>query len=127
MKKTTIEEAQNFEKLQAQLTGFYQEINALSKKNPNDKVNEFKLKIINKSLTVANKFFDKDKLPIDGFDVFELESLPSNSDVLLILGQYINCLDEYKLPFISRYGKNWYWLINDKRTEILTSEPMKIK
>ena len=126
MKKITIDEAQNFEKLQAQLKGFYQEINTLSKKNPNDKVNEFKLKIINKSLTVANKFFDKDKLPIEGFDVFELESLPSNSDVLLILGQYINCLDEYKLPFISRYG-NWYWVINDKRTEILTSEPMKIK
>jgi hypothetical protein len=34
-----------FEKLSGQLLSIYEEISLLSKKNPNDAVNEFKLKI----------------------------------------------------------------------------------
>ena len=45
MKKQEID---TFEKLSGQLIGIYEEISLLSKKSPNDAVNKFKLKFINK-------------------------------------------------------------------------------
>ncbi len=41
------EEISEFEQLQAQLQSLYIEVGTLSKKKPNDAVNEFKLKLIN--------------------------------------------------------------------------------
>ena len=37
-----------FEKLSGQLISVYEEISLLSKKNPNDAINKFKLKFLNK-------------------------------------------------------------------------------
>jgi hypothetical protein len=54
------EEVIQFEKVQTQIKGLYNEIGILSKKNPNDAVNKFKLKFINQSLIEANDIL-KDK------------------------------------------------------------------
>lgn len=40
----------NFEKIHAQLRGFYEDITILVKKNPMEEMNVFKLKLINKVL-----------------------------------------------------------------------------
>ena len=112
MKIETIEDIQNFEKIQTQLISLHVELSLLSKKAPNDSVNIFKLKLIN---TVID------------FNQFDVEEIPSNSDVVLVLGQYINCLDERKITHIIRVVTGyWYWRLNGEKTEIVTSEPKKV-
>jgi len=49
-------EVDRFEKLSGQLISVYEELSLLSKKNPNDAVNKFKLKFINKLLDQSNEF-----------------------------------------------------------------------
>lgn len=127
MKITSTEDILNFEKIQSQLISLHEELSVLSKKSPNDSVNKFKVKMINPILHEANKILEDQNKPFDEFEEFDVDDLPSNSDVVLILGQYINCMDERKIVSINRVGPKWYWYLNKSKTEILTAEPKKIK
>lgn len=115
-----------FEKVQAQLQGLFDEIGALSKKKPDDAINQFKLKIINPIMSQANKLLDGDYKPFSDFEQFDDESLPTNSDVLLVLSQYLNCLEKIRADNIVIYGSGWVWTKNGVRTEIRTAPPKKI-
>ncbi len=127
MKIETIEDIQNFEKIQTQLISLHVELSLLSKKAPNDSVNIFKLKLINTVISRANDILENKNLPFDDFNQFDVEEIPSNSDVVLVLGQYINCLDERKITHIIRVVTGyWYWRLNGEKTEIVTSEPKKV-
>ncbi len=81
-----------FEKTRGQLQALHKEISALSNKKPDDSINLFKLGFINQILTEANSLLKQEYLPINGFQSFEEDNLPSNSDVVLILSQYLECL-----------------------------------
>jgi hypothetical protein len=59
--KTDIE---NLEKLVGQLQGLHAELTSLSKKAPNDAVNPFKLKLINKVIETGNKVLGGSLSPI---------------------------------------------------------------
>jgi hypothetical protein len=117
-----------FEKVQAQLQGLFDEIGALSKKKPDDAINKFKLGIINPILAEANKLLTGEYKPFSDFEQFEDESLPTNSDVVLILSQYLNCLEKLRADNIkSGYGDEWVWIIDGASTKIRTAPPKKIK
>ena len=125
MKKKDIDK---FEKLNSQLVGTYNEINLLSKKAPNDGVNEFKLKFINQVLKEANEILGKKYRPFSEFNNFNKENLPTNSDVTFILVQYLNCMEKLRVDNITTYDDNsWVWLVNGEESTIWTSSPKKIK
>lgn len=116
-----------FETLQAQLTGLYEEMQTLTKKNPNDSINKFKLGLVNNVLRSANSFAGKWKKPIDGFTEFGEEDLPSNSDVLIVLSQYINHLEKIRADNIGNNFNSWFWMIGGKLSNIRTAPPKKLK
>lgn len=120
------EDIESFEKVQAQLHGLYDEMVVFSKKTPDGPVNKFKLKFINQILTDANKIFDKNNTPFSDFSTFEEDLLPTNSDVVMILSQYINCLEKFRSENIKQYNVVWYWLINGEKSDIRTSPPTKL-
>jgi hypothetical protein len=107
-----------FEKLYGQLLSIYEEISLLSKKNPNDAVNKFKLKFVNILLSQGNEYLADRYKPFDNFDSFDEDDIPQNSDVVFILSQYLQCFDKKKSDnVVIRHGV-WYWLVegddNDK-------------
>ncbi|OBY65977.1 hypothetical protein [Polaribacter vadi] len=124
-----------FEKIQAQLEGLLTEVTILSKKSPNDGVNKFKLKFINEIISSSNKLLGKIYKPLDSFEQFEEDDLPSNSDVTFILTQYLNCFEKMRADNITRekrydgnkYFYEWYWIIGNKVSNIKTASPKKIK
>ena len=83
-----------FETLQAQLTGLYEEMQTLVKKSPHDSINKFKIGLVNGVLRNANTFVGKGQKPVEGFVDFNEDDLPSNSDVLMILSQYLDYLEK---------------------------------
>lgn len=91
----TREEIANFDKVATQLDSFYAETSILVKKEPKAEMNTFKLKLINKVLVKANDILG-DMKPFDDFSEFDLNEMPNNGDVAMILGQYINCLEELR-------------------------------
>lgn len=112
-----------YEKVQAQLQGLFDEIGALSKKKPDDAINQFKLGIINPILSDANKLLKGEYKPFSTFEQFDDDSLPTNSDVLLILSQYLNCLEKLRADNIKEEYGEWVW----SKTQIRTAPPKKIK
>ena len=84
-----------FEKLSVQLLGVYEEISLLSKKSPNDALNKFKLKFINKLLNQSNSFLTDKYKPFDDFELFEEEDMPQNSDEPPRDCRRLNILREY--------------------------------
>lgn len=115
-----------FEKVQAQLQGLFDEVGTLSKKKPDDAINKFKLKIINPILTEANKLLTEDYKPFSDFEQFDEESLPTNSDTVMILSQYLSCLEKLRADNITVHGAIWFWMENGIRTDIRTAPPKKI-
>lgn len=116
-----------FEKLVAQLNGFYQELSILVKKSQNDAVNLFKLKFINGVLRQCNELLGETYRPFPDFEVFSSDDLPSNSDVIFIISQYIECAEKFRADNIKyeRY-KGWYWDLDDDDEEIPTAPPKKL-
>lgn len=124
----TEDEVNRFEKIQSQIEGLYKEIGILSKKNPNDAVNKFKLKFINQLLVEANNLLQGQYKPLQGFEVFDDDDLPSNSDVTFIFEQYLNCMEKLRSDNVERSSVNsWTWIVDGKKSSIKTSMPKKIK
>ena len=71
------------------MEGLHKEITALTRKSPNDAVNEFKLRFINSVIAEANLLLGDKYKPLQGFEQFNSDDLPSNSDVTFIIWQYI--------------------------------------
>jgi hypothetical protein len=128
-------EINNFEKTQTQLEGLLTEITILARKSPNDGVNKFKLKFINEIILSGNKILGATYKPLDSFEKFDEDDLPSNSDVTFILSQYLNCFEKLRADNIyieqkydgNKYIFEWYWFVNKSKSKIKTSPPKKIK
>jgi len=67
------------------------EFRELSSKKPNDQVNSFKLKYVNRAIKEANELLKENK-PYRDFVEFKEEDLPTNSDVLMMLSLYLDAL-----------------------------------
>ena len=125
-----------FEKLSGQLISIYEEISLLSKKSPNDAVNKFKLKFINKLLDESNVFLSNSYKPFNDFNHFEEDDVPQNSDVVLILAQYIQCFEKLRSDNVIMRRGIWCWRLkankNDRGAEdgmiyIKTTTPKRLK
>jgi hypothetical protein len=108
-RKLTVEEVQIYERLKQQLVQLYQDIGTLSKKAPDSPINKFKLGVINEKIATANKLLTNSFLPIEDFHLFDDSDLPSNSDVVLVLSQYLEALELWRTANIIRKESSWYW------------------
>ena len=117
------EEIAIFEKAEKQLSVFLHEVGELSRKRPNDPVNIFKLEFINVTLKTLNEFLGSDK-PFAGFDCFDSDKLPSNSDVRFILAQYRESVLRYRTENTTK-GRDykWHWNIGKKFSKFETKAP----
>jgi len=114
-----------FEKTVAQLEALHSEVSVLSKKSPNDGLNEFKLRLVNSVLQDANSLLGDTYKPFPDFLEFDRDTVPSNSDVTFILAQYINCMEKLRSDNII-YNVYWQWCVDDADTPIRTFPPKKL-
>jgi hypothetical protein len=120
------EEVWEFEKLEQQLYSFLTEIPELSKKKPNDILNKFKLKFINSMLTGLNKLMGKHR-PFSDFEIFDVDDIPSNSDVVVILAQYATSAYAFRRDNTVQESIYWYWKVHGKRSDLRTERPETFK
>jgi hypothetical protein len=123
----TKQEVDNFEKLQAQLEGLHNEISALSKKSQNDALNKFKLKFVNKIISDSNILLGSNYRPFSDFEIFDENDLPTNSDVAMMLTQYLSCFEKLRADNVKLDFGSWYWVIDGEKSSIKTIMPKKIK
>lgn len=85
-----------YDKLHDQLMTMKNQFEVLSKKNPNDVLNEFKIGLVNTLLADINGLIG-DYKPFPNFEQFEDSPKVFNSDVLLILAQYLTAMNRFKV------------------------------
>jgi hypothetical protein len=123
-------EVDTFEKVQAQIEGLHTEMSTLSKKSQNDALNKFKLKFVNQLVNEANKLLGDKYKPFGDFDQFDENDIPTNSDVALMLSQYLNCLEKLRADNVikeTKFPHYWYWKVNGKISDIRTTMPKIIQ
>jgi hypothetical protein len=118
------DDVDRFEKLSGQLLSIYEEISILSKKNPNDALNKFKLKFINDILARCNAYLDAAYRPYEDFEQFEEDDIPQNSDVVFILSQYIQCFEKLRSDNVIMKRGIWHWRVVGNDGEEVDSEGM---
>jgi hypothetical protein len=118
-------EIESFEKHERQLHVYFREISILSKKHPNDALNKFKLALINNTIRVLNSIVGN---PLDGFELFDEDLLPSNSDVALILAQYVTAIYEYRAHNTEQdsFSRDYHWMVRGKKST-QTSAPVSFR
>jgi hypothetical protein len=121
------QEVDLLETLVGQLAGHHSEITALAKKSPNDAVNPFKLKFINATLADCNRLLGETYKPFDDFGTFDVDQVPSNSDVTFILAQYIQAVEKLRCDNIFTDRGRWFYRLSDSKDEIRTAPPAKIE
>ncbi len=121
------EEVSEFEIVQNQLERFLGELHILAKGKPNEVINNFKLSLLNNLLQRSNVLLGKRYTAVTGFVQFESELLPSISDALLVVSQYLGALEKLRTDNIGqKSGVVWSWRINGVLSEIRTPPPAKI-
>jgi hypothetical protein len=122
MKKKEIDE---FELLQGQLQSFSDDLNTLAKKSPHDELNKFKLGLVNSVLQKANTFLGNTRKPFADFEQFEDASIPSNSDVLVMVSQYLSAFEKLRTENITWTSTGWFWVIDGERDSSRRTAPPK--
>ncbi len=124
----TRDEIDRLEKLTGQLEGIHAEMSALSKKSANDGVNQFKLKVINAVFVECNSLLQEAYRPFGDFTNFNLDDVPSNSDVTFIAAQYLQALEKYRSDNISQDNMGiWHYNLPKNHAEIRAARPAKLR
>lgn len=89
---------EKFEMLSPMLEAVFIEIQNLSKKKQNDPLNKLKVKMVNKILEEFKEIL-ADEPTIQFLDLLDDQTLPSNSDCVLILAQYRSALSQFKSKY----------------------------
>ncbi len=115
MKKTELNlptnaEVNQFLMLRELVTGLYEEMKDLTKKSSKETLNEFKIKSLNRVLKPLRELL-KDQPTAMFLDLLEDDSLPTNSDVVIVLSQYLSAMKKYEERYYrvtpGTYTKRW--------------------
>ena len=110
------EDADVFDSLEEQMKGMYEEIGLLSKKKPDGPVNKFKLRFLNDLLAKVNQLLGKMYKPLESFIEFSEEDLPTGSDVVFILSQYLKSMDKFRYDNTRDKGyEGCYWNLDNPK------------
>lgn len=122
----TREDVEGLEKLIGQLQGLHSEISQLAKKSPNDGLNLFKLKFVNRVLQGGNEILAGRYIPFSDFSQFEESELPTNSDVTMILTQYMEQAERFRSDRMVWHHAQWRYVVNGAPSDIVGKAPTKI-
>jgi hypothetical protein len=78
--------------LKGQLATFHSDFDVLSKKHPDGAVGQFKLGILNEKLRKATAILGEEYRPFPEFEEFKAEDIPTSSDVVMVLSQYLTSM-----------------------------------
>jgi hypothetical protein len=123
----TKEDVESFERLVVQLRGLHDELSLLAQKKPNDALNLFKLNLVNQILKIANEILKAEYKPFETFDQFDANDLPTNSDVTLMLTQYIEQLERFRSANVAKPNYDWVYVLDGKPSKITTSAPTRLR
>ncbi|KAA8605646.1 hypothetical protein AL036_18025 [Salipiger aestuarii] len=117
------QDIESLEKLIGQLKALHAEVSLLSRKSPSDAVNAFKLKLINKCLAFGNEVLGENYKPFDDFNAFDSDDVPSNSDVTMVIAQYLEEAERYRSDNVMMSNGWYYYKLGGEKSSIRSAPP----
>jgi hypothetical protein len=99
----TEEQVRKFEFLSPMLNSALSEMREFAKKKQDGIVSETKIKILNRLLTDIRTVLEQEA-SLAYLDLLSSDSLPQNSDAVIMLGQYRAALDSFRKRHHRRFG-----------------------
>ncbi|MGG7578552.1 hypothetical protein [Rhizobium sp. Nf11,1] len=122
----SIEEVEALEKLIGQLEGLHTEISQLARKAPNDGLNKFKLNLVNKVIANGNRLLQGRYRPFDDFEQFDEDNLPTNSDVTMIIAQYMEQTERFRSDNVTHERSRWWYVVNNAASNLSARMPTTV-
>jgi hypothetical protein len=97
-KLPTPEKVEKFEMLYPMVNSDLSEIRELSKKKQDEPLNKFKVRTINKKLEQVKTIL-VDEPTLEFLELLDEETLPSNSDAVLLISQFVKALEQFKSKY----------------------------
>ncbi|TYA84064.1 hypothetical protein [Seonamhaeicola marinus] len=110
--KPTKANAEQFDMLSPILDSVYEEIKELSKKKQDGALNALKVKMTNRILSKVKTIL-KDDPTVEFLDLLDEESLPTNSDAVLIIAQFKAAMEQYHNKHYGWNGIEHGWSTSD--------------
>lgn len=88
------------------LDSIYLEMKEFSKKKPDEPLNKFKVKTLNRVLTQV-KDLQKNEPTLEFLDLLDDEALPTNSDAILIISQFTAAMNRFSSKYHMRSSGKW--------------------
>jgi hypothetical protein len=108
-------DVQLFEKVSEQLRQLRDDFGSLAKSKPDTPLNTLKVGFVNEKLAEANRLLSGAHKPFEKFEQFHTDDLPSNSDVLVVLSQYLACLEGWRSANVVKRGHSWVWNVDEEK------------
>lgn len=99
-----------FQMLRELTDSIYTEMKEFSKKKPDEALNAFKVKNVNRVLIQIKDFLNAEPT-VSFLDLLDDETLPSNSDAILIIGQFKAAMDNFRNKYTNSY-RRWTTIEN---------------
>src|SRR5947209_7934404 len=111
----TSDQVELYETTSPLLEALYAEVQELSKKKPEATLSESKVKLINRLLEDVRIVLSAES-QFKYLDLLVSDSLPQNSDVVLMLSQYKAAMQSFRDNYFRRDPdtRSFRWLIDDK-------------
>jgi hypothetical protein len=93
-KKTTTKKANLHDTVMPLIKAMHQEFKELSKKKPDSALSLNKVRTVNRLLESCRMILDSEQ-SIQFLDMLDEDNIPQNSDVVLILSQYVAAMDQF--------------------------------
>ncbi|MBV8256062.1 MAG: hypothetical protein JO154_25930 [Chitinophaga sp.] len=110
--KPTKAQAEQFDMLFPILESVFNEIKELSKKKQDGALNEIKVKMTNRILTKVKAILNDDPT-LEFLDLLDEDTLPTNSDAVLIIAQFKAAMEQYKEKHFGWDGLDHAWTTSD--------------
>ena len=96
---------EKFLTLNNMIEAIYSEMKEFSKKKPDDHLNKFKVQNVNRVLEQVKEILKNE--PTAMFvDILDDDTLPSNSDAILVIGQFKASMERFRDKYTDGWG-NW--------------------
>ena len=113
-RRTTTTKTDSYDVVMPLLKAMYEELKAFSKKKPDGAVGKNKILIINRILEECRSVL-KSEASLKFLDLLDEADFPQNSDVTLILSQYVVAMEQFKDTYYvyDEFLGGWTWVIED--------------
>lgn len=110
--RTTPDRVGMYEVAMPLLSAMYQEFSVLSKKKPDGPVSKGKIGVVNRLLDRCRSVL-KSELSLQFLDLLDEDEVPQNSDVTLMLSQYVAAMEQFKQAHYGWDGDEHRWFTED--------------